>query len=124
MRREEWEQENERIRQKIEKRRSDHAARWGCGTAITASILMLTFLGEAGLAGVLCLSPLVGIIVYFAVYKGATLNGILLAGMIGAVIGGGLFYNEGEDDWVAAALVFGTLAIIVYIIDRAFEKET
>jgi heme O synthase-like polyprenyltransferase len=117
MRREEWEQETQRIRRQIEMRQMEYAAIWGFGAAIIVGILLLLALGKEALCGALCLGALVGAVVYAAFYKGANLYEILLAGVIGAVIGWGIGYNG--DDVIAGSII----CMIIYIVARAFEKK-
>jgi len=124
MRREEWEQETQRIQRQIEMRQMEYAAIWGFGAAIIVGILLLLALGKEALCGALCLGALVGAVVYAAFYKGANLNEMLVAGVIGAVIGWGIGYNEGENGRVTWVIICSIFSMIIYIVARAFEKKT
>jgi len=121
MRREEWEQETQRIRRQIEMRQMEYAAIWGFGAAIIVGILLLLALGKEALCGALCLGALVGAVVYAAFYKGANLYEILVTGVIGAVIGWGIGYNG--DDRVTFVITCSIFCMIIYIVARAFEKK-
>jgi hypothetical protein len=123
MRREEWEQETQRIRRQIEMRQMEYAAIWGFGAAIIVGILLLLALGKEALCGALCLGALVGAVVYAAFYKGANLNEMLVAGVIGAVIGWGIGIIYNVDDRVTFVIGCSIICMIIYIVDRAFEKK-